>query len=460
MRLEERIEQIRQDIGSERYTTAAKESAAVIEFAFREIFRRSIGAVDGKARSKAFEAEKKIGGPSKDADNFTLGELVQLFRESKLFQAYSEATGTQLRAITMIDFNQVVATRNRMQHDFYEVSRGEAQLFLHCVENMLEAFGILTLDAPHAEQHAPPDTETRSTRSASSRDSAQRRPSTYSPRGEREGTRLQEQASLHRPIDMRMFEYALARSGKRLLGLDLGCARGDVTVDRFGSFDAFEKVIGVDKDEECIEKACAAHGDDSRFSFELVDIEGPTAQDELARLITQEGEYDGVVVLGVAVLLHLAAPIRLLKNLRSVIPRGSQVIIRGTDDGTTVGYPDLEERLAFILEMTRNAPGQSERQNGRKFFQQLTRAGFRDIQMFVEPFLLPNLSEDERSLLWPASFAWRLRSWEIAEAAGSLNQHDRESVVMLRSALEEFELDLDDPGFFFCEYLYGAVGHT
>lgn len=128
MRLEGRIEQIRQDIAAGRYTTAAKESAAVIEFAFREIFRRSIGDVTGAARRRAFEAERKIGGPNKDVDSFTLGELVRLFREAKLFDAYTEATGRQLRAITMIDFGQVVALRNRMQHDLYEADRGEAQL--------------------------------------------------------------------------------------------------------------------------------------------------------------------------------------------------------------------------------------------------------------------------------------------------------------------------------------------
>jgi len=459
LRLEDRIEQIRNDITSERYTTAAKESASIIEFAFREIFRRSIGVVDGRTRAKALEAERKIGGPGKDIGAFTLGELVRLFRESKLFEAYSEATGTQLRAITMIDFGQVVILRNRMQHDLYEASRGEAQLFLHCVENMLEAFGILTLEAAEEVKPHPGDLRVEGTRSSGkSTRREEQRASSYSARMKNEAQRIGQQGVFHRPLDIRMFDFALHGLEQPVVGLDVGCARGEVTIDRFGAFDQIAKVIGVDRDPECIEQAITSHSGDNRFVFAVLDIEGVPAEDELRRLLAQHAPQGAPVVALLAfVLPHLASPIRTLKLLRSVLPRGSKIVVRTSDDGTKLAYPDLEGRLGYIVETTERAPRHPDQMHGRKLFHQLYRAGFRDIRLFVEPIVLPNLTEEERDLLYDVHFSHRPNWWDEAIKMGDLDSSAQRQVDELKNVLEEYEMDLHDPAYFFFEALFGAV---
>ena len=210
VRLEDRIEQIRADIASGRYTTAVEEAGRVIEIAFREIYRRSLSVVDGPTRRKALEAEARIGGSGKSMDNFTLGQIWAVFREAKLFDAYAEAKGTPLRALTILNFDQIVDLRNRLQHDLYEANKGEAQIFLHCVENMIEGFGIVTLGAAATDEQQADNRTAAAAKLQVKR--GKRRPSSYDPHHGTELSRLQVQGALHRSLDMRMLGVRWGRS--------------------------------------------------------------------------------------------------------------------------------------------------------------------------------------------------------------------------------------------------------
>jgi SAM-dependent methyltransferase len=456
MKLEDQIEQIRQDIQSERYTVAAKECAGIIEFAFREIYRRSIGEVDGSTRKKAFEVEDRLGGPSKDVSSFTLGELVGLFREAKLFDAYSKATGRKLRAITMIDFSQVVTVRNRMQHGREEVGRGEAQLFLHCVENMLEAFGILSLEAaeqghPAAGRAVRPD----EFRHATWREKQQS--STYNAQDAGELERLADQGELTRTFDLQMFEYALGGVSRPLTGLDIGCSQGDITRDRFGSFeDAFDIVIGVDSDPECIRGAGAELEQGSPYVFAELDIEGASAEDNLHQLLIEHAAPDRPVVAFLSMILHhLAAPIRVLKLLRSVLPRGSKVVIHTLDDGLILGYPSRDDRLARVLEA--GGLGRADPFHGRKLHYQLYRSGFRKLQLFGAPYFLPNYDESVRQMMFRMAFGFRPKPYERAIESGEAGAELEQTLAQLRDDLEEIELDFQDPAFSYMALSLGGV---
>src|SRR5215211_2453322 len=168
--------------------------------------------------------------------------------------------------------------------------------------------------------------------------------------------RIGQQGVFHRPFDLRMFDYALADLAAPITGLDIGCARGEVTADRFGAFDQFQRVLGLDADLDCIEQALATHKGD-RWAFVRFDIEGVSAEEELRGLL-QEHNPDGqtVVALLAFVLPHLASPIRALKMLRAVLPSGSKLIVRTSDDGTKLDFPDPEGRLPYIVEMTERPP--------------------------------------------------------------------------------------------------------
>ncbi len=281
--------------------------------------------------------------------------------------------------------------------------------------------------------------------------------SSYAPGGAAERTRLTQQSLVHRALDMRMLACALSGVDGRALGLDVGCAAGHVTFDRFGAFDAFTEVIGVDKDAGCLAAANAARPDPSRWTFARIDVESASAEDELTALLSTRDPDLPVVVLLALVLLHVGAPIAVLSMLRRVLPAGSLVVVRSSDDGTKLAYPDRADRIRRIVEMTRREPGKSDRISGRKLHHQLHRAGFADVRLFAEPLLLPSLEREERRALFATSFGHRLAGWEAEARAGRLSEAELLEVAELRAALEQAEADFDDPEFFYFETIFGAV---
>lgn len=450
MRLEEQIDQIRADIAEGRYTTAARDSAGVIELAHREIFRRILPAVSGDVRHRIVLAEQRIGNGNKSVEQFGLGELVGLFREAQLFSAYSDATGVQLRAITMINFRQVVDLRNRLQHHGVEATRGEAQLFLQCVENMLEAFGILTLDPVVETESDREETQGDSTRRDT--DTAPRRASTYRLGEDGESVRLSDQGELTRSFDLELFAAALEGAQTPLIGLDIGSADALVTEDRYGHFkDSFSQIIAIDRDPDCIQSI------KQRSSIEAhqLDIESVGACDRLSELLSAD---QPVLASLLVVVHHLAAPIRVLKSLRAVLPAGSRVVIRTIDEGTHLPYPDQEGRVSRVIGQGVAFADGTDRFHGRKLYGQLWRAGYRDIRILLRPYILSNMDSDQRDLLFRVEYGFRENLLKRG-FGGSSPTAQEELVRDLRSDLAEIELDFEDPAYFYTMSWFGAVAY-
>lgn len=142
--LEDRVDFIRSQIDDGECRIAAQESALLIEFALRELYGRSLNEIDGKARQRAMQLELEIGrGQGRSYTKFTFGELVRLYRESEFLRAWASATGAELRALQMVNLDEIVRLRNKFSHELYEVRRGEAQFLFHVLQIILETFGIL-----------------------------------------------------------------------------------------------------------------------------------------------------------------------------------------------------------------------------------------------------------------------------------------------------------------------------
>jgi SAM-dependent methyltransferase len=454
MPFEDRIEKIRQDILSQRYTTAVQDSVKIIEIAFRQIYQRSIGEVDEATRRKAIELEQNIGGSGKDISSFSLEELVKLFLDAKLFNAYSKATGQELRAITMINFSEVVEVHNRLQWHLCENSRAEARLLLFCVESMLEAFGIESLvgieryDMEKVDSMRPDEMR-------SERRSKESRRSLYSPHDSGESTRLADQGALSRKFDLKLLEYALKGIKEPVTGLDIGCAWGETTKDRFGSFgNTFDAVIGIDNDSDCILRAQSNCED--RYVFAELDVEDPSAEDLLRHLLAEHAPAERSVIAFLSMVLHhLSAPIRVLKLLRSVLPNGSKIVIHTFDDGLILGYPDRDNRLERILGA--GEFGRADPYHGRKLNYQLYRSGFRDFRLFGLPYFLPNFNESSRAMMFNMACGFRPNPYVRAIESGKAGPEAEEKLQQMRKDLEELELDFLDPAFFYMTFSLGAV---
>jgi len=129
VRLEERVAIARRLIAQGDYSPGAGEALDILEGAMREMFLRNLGVLPGDARRRIAECETKIGS-GRTVEDFTLGELARLFRESKFLRAWSEATMQGLRGVRVIDFDELARLRNDMRHEGHRATRLEAEMIL------------------------------------------------------------------------------------------------------------------------------------------------------------------------------------------------------------------------------------------------------------------------------------------------------------------------------------------
>ncbi len=457
--LEARIDYIRAQIRTGEYGGPAREATQIIETAFRELYRRSIGLLEGRERMRVYKAEEEIGGGAKSVDEFTMGQLVALFRNTNFLEAWSKATNNELRGIRMINLDEIVRLRNQLAHTNTQTSRGEAELLFQCLQAILETFGILSLERVTSELSGPAvlnNTETPMTPTTPTLERGARRGSNYSPRHTGEASRLAIQARHARAFDDRLLQAAMKHVGnEHLTVVDIGSADGVVTRSRFSEA-CFARVIGIDRDGDCIAKASTGDPDDTRFEYRQADIESLDFDEVLGRMIEPSNQAPNMFYSSLT-LHHLANPIRLLRTCRYRLGSPGAIVLRGSDDGMKVAYPDPEGRMARVIDSTMASPGVSDRLNGRKLYHQLYRAGFRNINMYYDVQDTANLTQEERRDLYIEGFGWRRNYLMTALAQLPQSELLREELNTLDELLSEFEFDFEDSGFYYAELGFGAV---
>jgi SAM-dependent methyltransferase len=157
------------------------------------------------------------------------------------------------------------------------------------------------------------------------------------------------------------------------------------------------------------------------------------------------------VVFAALSLHHMANPIKVLRMMKYLLNPGGAIIVRSADDGTKVAFPDTENRLGGLIESTTKQTGASDRIHGRKIYQQLFRAGFRNISIHVQATTTAGTHADRRHAPFVESFSYR-RNYLLRalEKAPEDSQLERELADVDR-CLEEFELDFEDESFFYLE---------
>ena len=140
-------------------TLAARDAAMIVELALRELLRRYAKELPPESLAKVEHAisQQAKGGRGKTVGDFTLGQLVGVIRESRFFDLWADATGKPLITLRMINLDALNAFRNKhLTHvaDFEQltdpaaqVSPGTAQFLLHCVDELVKAFGIDSLES-------------------------------------------------------------------------------------------------------------------------------------------------------------------------------------------------------------------------------------------------------------------------------------------------------------------------
>ena len=118
------------------------------------------------------------------------------------------------------------------------------------------------------EEKTPPKQNSSSTRTKLPTIS---KPSMYDPNSIDETKRLKIQGSFDVDIDKKDFIKAIESLSNRkdLVALDIGCADGEITRNRFDMFDNFKRVVGIDKNSEKIKEATRITKD-SKYDLDLM----------------------------------------------------------------------------------------------------------------------------------------------------------------------------------------------
>jgi SAM-dependent methyltransferase len=284
------------------------------------------------------------------------------------------------------------------------------------------------------------------------------RSSNYSSTYGNELERLMIQAENDIDADSAAIAYVKEQLGDPVdMVVDVGSAYGFVARSRFGDDDFFKQVLCIDINEDVIQKAIELN-DNPKIHFAVMDVEAPDFDDQLKAEMAKYGVQAADVVYSALTIHHLADPLKALRKLKKTMRRGGRIILRGSDDGSKLDYPDRDGLMDQIIKNTMATPGVSDRINGRKIYSQLVDSGFDDVHMFISTRDLSNCDFDQRELVYTESFSWRTN---YAKRLWEKNPDDpeaRERYEWMKMALSEFEDVFFGRDFWYAESDYVGVG--
>ena len=463
MNLQETISRIKNNLEAESYSLAATEAVKIIEIALRKLLVDGLSELSEQDRLCAMNAILEIGKGQKGVESFGLGQIIAVIRKCDFNSSWEKATGSDLSAIKMINMDALNAIRVRLTHSSAEVSSHEAQLIYHALQVLINTFGLLTLDEKikiSQGNNATTASDHESGVQTSKLQNKRTRRSVYCPTYGNETNRLNTQAAQNIESDLESFKIALnmlpANRKSNLNALDVGCASGTVTKSRFLSFGVFSSVLGIDHNEDAIEIA-KENNDDNNFSFQVLDFPTPDALSEIDEYLKTKDAKGFDFIFSALTIHHMKDPQRAVREMRKLLNDGGVVILRGSEDNSKMAFPDESNLVQEIVNHTSTLPGVSDRQNGRKLYFQLWKAGFRDIKILIRPKTTAGLSIDERLLLFEESFSYRINYLKKILDKTPSDQRWNDEFRIMESRLDELEMCFESEDFFYSEQVFSAI---
>ncbi|OUD12068.1 AAA family ATPase [Thioflexithrix psekupsensis] len=130
------------------YTVAAKECIEIIEHAFRQLLLRHFGSLDENTQKKIRDLEKQTakGGRGKSIQDFTLGQLLGIIRDSDFINAWGKAKNKDFLSIRLLNFDELTKLRNPLIHEGKQATPEQAQFLYYSLQLLIESFGIKNLE--------------------------------------------------------------------------------------------------------------------------------------------------------------------------------------------------------------------------------------------------------------------------------------------------------------------------
>ena len=175
--------------------------------------------------------------------------------------------------------------------------------------------------------------------------------------------------------------------------LDIGCNDGSRTFSRF-SDDRISRVVGLEYNQELVEKAKQQYGD-SRFSFYQMDVEKGLLSGNLHNLPGRAGRGKFDLICLSYVLMHLQEGEKLLRHLRRFLKKDGVIFIIESNDSSSCLLPDEKGLLGAFLDILRQDKYAGKRETGARLFGWLTNCGYDHIQVWCDG-ISAGKEEDER----------------------------------------------------------------
>ena len=280
--------------------------------------------------------------------------------------------------------------------------------------------------------------------------------SSYKAENKSELKRLRIQAINTREPDQNAIKYVLDHMPQKeqLSILDMGCAYGFVTKDRFAKI-ANAKVIGVDRSEMLIEYA----KENSMFngaSYYVLDLEDEEVIDNLYEIMQKENIEKFDIIFASLVIHHLKNPNKLLRNIRKVLADDGYIIIRGSDDGSIVTYND-DGLIQKVVDLHLSCDGISDRLNGRKIYSQLVSSGYKNVKMINWVKEVSGMDLDERNEIFIERFSYRKNYIKTQCEKDPYNAANRKKLEEMEYLLSELENKFSEESFWYSEIDFVGV---
>lgn len=180
---------------------------------------------------------------------------------------------------------------------------------------------------------------------------------------------------------------------------------GSQVIDRLAPKEQVSKIIGLEYNQKSVDKAneriCP------KAKFYQCDLEGENFEEELKRILGENG-VDKLDFLNLSmVVLHLNNPTALFRILRKYLRKGG-VFVKDIDDGLNLSYPDPHEYIDHSFRIALRDEESGYRMSGRQIFYCLKSAGFSNIKLEKCGLSTAGLDYDGRQALFDIYFEWIL----------------------------------------------------
>ncbi len=138
-----KVQEIERHFPLKDYTTTSKMCLEIVEQVLRDVLQHQGDRLGEAVQLRIREAENFIGRGETQLDQFSLWQLIGVFRKARVVDAWELASGRELSGIRLMNLDELPRLRKKFFQDQKPATRTEAELLLYCVHVLGETFELV-----------------------------------------------------------------------------------------------------------------------------------------------------------------------------------------------------------------------------------------------------------------------------------------------------------------------------